>query len=96
MNSKTVSRIGILGVLLFAASCILGGYSIEGYDSLRKFISETYAIDTTYGIYLRMFGIIPSGVLFTLFFFYAKNTFLSIKSLQLGFMDLSFSMVYQP
>lgn len=30
------------------------------------------------------------------FSFTQKSTFLSIKSLKLGFMDLSFSMVYQP
>lgn len=88
MNSKTVSRIGILGVLLFAASSILGGYSIEGYDSLRKLISETYAIDTTYGIYLRMFGIIPCGVLFTLFFFFAKKHFPKHQIITIGFYGL--------
>ena len=88
MNSKTVSRIGILGVLLFAASSILGGYSIEGYDSLRQLISETYAIGTTYGIYLRMFGIIPSGVLFTLFFFYAKKHFPKHQIIKIGFYGL--------
>ena len=90
MNSKTVSRIGILGVLLFAASSILGGYSIEGYDSLRQLISETYAIGTTYGIYLRMFGIIPSGVLFTLFLFYAKKHFPKHQFITIGFYGLVF------
>ena len=90
MNSKTVSRIGILGVLLFAASSILGGYSIEGYDSLRQLISETYATGITYGIYLRMFGIIPSGVLFTLFLFYAKKHFPKHQFITIGFYGLVF------
>ena len=75
MNSKTVYRIGIMGVVLFATSSILGGLLIEDYDPLRQLISETYAIDVTYGLYLRMFGVIPSGILFTLFFFYAKKHF---------------------
>ena len=35
MNSKTVYRIGILGVVLFATSSILDGLLIEDYDPLR-------------------------------------------------------------
>ena len=90
MNSNTVYRIGILGVLLFAASSILGGYQIEGYDSLRQLISKTYAINVTYGIYLRMFGVIPSGVLFILFFFYLKKLFPQHQIIKIGFCGLVF------
>lgn len=88
MNSKTVYRIGILGAVLFATSSILGGLLIKGYDPLRQLISETYAIEVTYGLYLRMFGVIPSGILFTLFFFYAKKHFPQHQIIQNGFNGL--------
>ena len=90
MNPKNIYSIGILGVLLFAASSILGGYQIRGYDSLRQLISKTYAIDVTFSIYLRMFGIISSGVLFTLFFFYLKKLFPQHQIIKIGFCGLVF------
>jgi hypothetical protein len=61
----------MLGTLLFVASVILGGFLLESYNHLQQFISESYATGTPYGIYLRLFGYIPSGVLFLLFSFSA-------------------------
>ncbi len=67
MNNKTTFLIGIIGVSLFVVSSVLGGFLIENYNMASQLISESYAIDTEYGIILRIFGYIPSGILITLF-----------------------------
>ncbi|MBT8377465.1 MAG: DUF998 domain-containing protein, partial [Bacteroidia bacterium] len=67
MNKNTTFLIGILGAVLFVISSILGGVLIDDYSITSQFISETYAIDTEYGEALRYYGIIPSGILFTVF-----------------------------
>ena len=69
MNNKTTFLIGIIGVSLFVVSSVLGGFLIENYNMASQLISESYAIDTEYGIILRIFGYIPSGILITLFCF---------------------------
>jgi Protein of unknown function (DUF998) len=72
MTKSTVSNIGITGVALFVIAAICGAMLIPGYSQVSQFISESYAIDTKYGIYLRMLGYIPSGVLMLLFCFLAE------------------------
>ncbi|MFT6873247.1 MAG: hypothetical protein ACJAVN_002265, partial [Roseivirga sp.] len=56
MNNKITFLIGIVGVILFVVSSILGGFLIENYNELSQYISESYAIDTEYGKILRIFG----------------------------------------
>ena len=56
MNNKTTFLIGIIGVSLFVVSSVLGGILIENYNMASQLISESYAIDTEYGIILRIFG----------------------------------------
>ena len=73
MNHKQLHFIGLLGVIIFITTSIIGGLLIENYSSVKQFISETYAIDTEYGLYLRLIGFIPSGVLITLFFFFTAR-----------------------
>ena len=75
MNNKSIFFIGILGVSLFVISSFIGGFLIKDYSIISQFISESYAIDTEYGLHLRVFGYIPSGILLSLF------SFLSIKKL---------------
>ena len=85
MNNKITFFIGILGVSLFVVSSILGGLLIENYDIVSHYISETYAIDTEYGIILRIFGYIPSGILIALFCFLGARYFQPSKLIKIGF-----------
>ena len=85
MNNKITFLIGIVGVSLFAISSILGGLLIENYNILSQYISESYAIDTEYGKFLRIFGYIPSGILITLFCFLGVKYFQTSKLLKIGF-----------
>ncbi len=85
MNNKRTFLIGILGVSLFVISSIAGGLLIENYNILNQFISESFAIDTEYGIFLRIFGYIPSGILIALFCFLGARYFHPSKIIQIGF-----------
>lgn len=76
---------GLFGAFLFVITSIVGGFLIEGYDIFRKFISETYAIDTVYGLSLRLFGFIPSGILLALFCFFSAHYFKASKLTKIGF-----------
>jgi len=69
-----------LPLLLF-----IGGLLIENYDIVSQFISESYAIDTEYGLLLRIFGYIPSSILITLFCFLAVKYFQPTILIKIGF-----------
>ncbi|MGC1203310.1 MAG: DUF998 domain-containing protein [Flavobacteriaceae bacterium] len=81
MNKTITFWFGLIGALLFIGSSIIGGFLMENYSPIKQFISESYAIDTSHGIYIRLFGYIPSGVLITLFSFSALKF---IKNLSLA------------
>jgi len=85
MSNKSIFFIGVLGVSILAASFILGGLLIENYDIVSQFISESYAIDTEYGLLLRIFGYIPSSILITLFCFFAVKYFQPTILIKIGF-----------
>ncbi|MEO9893017.1 DUF998 domain-containing protein [Aurantibacter sp.] len=88
MNNKLVFYIGLIGVVVFASTCIIGGLLIENYSITSQYISETFAIDAEYGMQLRIFGHIPSGLLFALYGFFAYNFFASSKLIKMGFIGL--------
>ena len=52
---------------------------------VSQLISESYAIDTEYGIILRIFGYIPSGILITLFCFLGVKYFQPSILIKIGF-----------
>ena len=56
MNNKTVSNLGFIGISLLLFTIVFGGLLIENYDVKNQFISESYAIDTKYGFFLRLLG----------------------------------------
>jgi len=85
MNNKITFLIGILGVSLFVISSFLGGLLIENYNIFSQLISESYAIDTKYGILLRIFGYIPSGIFITLFCFLGVKYFQPTILIKIGF-----------
>tara|TARA_B100000768_G_C11129307_1_gene311040 strand:- start:52 stop:678 length:627 start_codon:yes stop_codon:yes gene_type:complete len=85
MNKKVTFLIGIIGVSLLFSAFVLGGLLIENYDIFNQYISESYAIDTKYGIYLRVFGYAPGGVMISLFCFLGLNYFQPNTLLKIGF-----------
>lgn len=88
MNNTTTFLMGIIGIGLFLATSIIGGLLIDNYAASRQLISEVYAIDTEYGLVLRSIGIIPSGILLTLFTFGAHQKFPQSKQNKIGFYGL--------
>lgn len=88
MNKKITFYIGVLGAFLFVVSAIVGGILIENYSLFSQYISESYAIDTEYGKFLRFFGYIPSGILLTLFSFSAFKYFQPSRLKKIGFYGL--------
>jgi len=88
MNNKTVYLIGIFGVTLFGLASILGGFQFDDYNSMSQFISESMAIDTLYGKFLRYFGYIPSGILIAIFSFVGFKKLPKSKLIKIGFIGL--------
>lgn len=85
MNSKKIFLAGVIGVILFASSCVIGGLLIENYSITHQYISETFAINTEYGLMLRIFGHIPSGILFAIFGFLGYKYFPTSNLTKIGF-----------
>lgn len=75
----------MLGVSLFITSSILGGFLIDDYNILSQYISESYAIDTEYGKFLRIFGYIPSGIFITIFCLLVVRYFQPSNLIRIGF-----------
>ena len=73
MNNKTVSNLGFIGISLLLFTLFFGGQLIENYDITNQFISESYAIDTKHGFFLRLLGYIPSGIIIALFCFLGEK-----------------------
>jgi hypothetical protein len=71
--NKLIFILGSAGVGLFVFSTICAGYLIPEYSHYKQLISESYAIDTNYGLPLRYFGFLPSGLLIFLFALGAKS-----------------------
>lgn len=67
MKSKTLYWIGISGVILFVLATVLAHLQMNRFYPMAQYISESFALGTPYGVYLRYLGILPSGILFILF-----------------------------
>jgi hypothetical protein len=90
MNKTFTFWFGILGVLFFIIPSAIGGFQFENYSHIKQFISETYAIDAPYGIYLRLFGFIPSGIFIILFSFSALKILPKSNLLKIGLIGFAF------
>lgn len=88
MNERAIFWTGIIGVTLFSAASIIGGFQFDDYNPISQYISETYAIDTPYGKILRYFGHIPSGLFLTIFAFSALKKFPKSALIKTGFWGL--------
>ena len=87
-KNKLLFIIGIIGVCLFVFPAIVGGFLIENYSIKSQYISEAYAIDTEYGMMLRIFGFIPSGILITAFCLLVIKNFQPSILTKIGFYGL--------
>lgn len=67
---KGVGVTGILGVVLFIVTTIIGGFLHPNYSHISQFISELYAVDAPSANVLRFYGYIPSGIFIVLFAFF--------------------------
>jgi Protein of unknown function (DUF998) len=88
MTKMNVFRFGWIGVSLFLVSTILGGLQFSDYSHIKQLISESYAIDTPYGIYLRYLGFMPSGLLIAAFAFGAMKILPKSKLAKIGFLSI--------
>lgn len=85
MKSKAIFWIGIIGVFLFVASTIAAQLQLRTYYPLSQYISESFALGTPYGFYLRYFGLMPAGILFTIFAFSVPSLIDDYKPAKWGF-----------
>lgn len=90
MNKTLTFWFGILGVVFFIIPSVLGGFQFEDYSHIQQYISETYAVNTPYEIYLRLFGFIPSGIFIMLFIFSAIKLVPKNKWSKLGLIGFAF------
>ena len=79
---------GLLGVLFFISSAILGGLQLSEYSHVSQLISESYAIGTPYGLQIRYLGFLPSGIFIAAFAFYAVKTLPKSTFTKSGFAGL--------
>lgn len=90
MKPKHTALLGIIGVVLYASAVVFSGLQIENYSTISQFISEAYAKGTPYGIYYRIFGYFPAGVLFILFGLGAASHLKKTNALKWGGIGFAF------
>lgn len=90
--NQLTNYIGILGVVLFIVTTIIGGYVFDGYSHISQYISESYASGTEYGHLLRWYGYVPSGLLIGVFCFLKARFFNDYKYTFFGF--IGFGIFY--
>lgn len=73
---------------MFAVAAVVGGMLVPDYDPISQLISESYAVDTEYGIYLRFLAYFPSGLLIAWFCFSARKYFPRTRGLNAGFLGV--------
>jgi len=88
MKVNTIFWFGILGVLFFVITTLVGGFLFPNYSHIQQLISESYATGTTNGFYLRAFGYFPSGLFLALFSFLAIRVLPKSKLTTIGFLGL--------
>lgn len=85
MQNLHAARSGIIGVLLFVVTTIVAGILFPGYSHTSQLISESYAMGTAHGPYLRFLGYLPSGLCIAAFAYYAVKTLPKSALTRFGF-----------
>jgi len=85
MKNKIIYFTGIFGVLLFISTTIIATFLSQDYNSFSQLISELTATGVPNGKLLRWIGIIPSGILISIFSFLAISKFPNSKLSKIGF-----------
>jgi len=85
MKNKIIYFTGIFGVLLFISTTIIATFLNEDYNSFSQLISELTTTGVPNGKLLRWIGIIPSGILISIFSFLAISKFPNSKLSKIGF-----------
>ena len=85
MQRRLAFLSGTLGVALFVFSAIIGGALFPGYSHVEQFISESYALGTRYGTWLRFLGYLPSGILIAVFAWTAARSLSARTYTAIGF-----------
>lgn len=88
MQKQLVFWTGILGVLLFVFTTIIGGFFHPNYNHFSQFISELYAVDAPNADLIRFFGYFPSGILFILFTVLAQKVTPQSRLKSMGFFGI--------
>jgi DNA-binding transcriptional regulator of glucitol operon len=88
MKGNIAFWFGLFGVILFIITTILGGLQFSDYSHISQLISESYAIGTPYGLQLRYYGFIPSGIFIAIFALLAIKELPQSKSTVLGFLGI--------
>lgn len=71
MKVRSIAKIGLIGSLLMLLVLIFSSI-VSDLNPMKSLISETYARETEYGKYIRLLGLIPSGLLLATFFYFSK------------------------
>ncbi len=87
-KGKLAFGFGIFGVILFVIATILGGLQMFAYSHVKQLISESYAIGTPYGMQLRYYGFMPSGIFITCFSFLAIKSLPKSSLTKIGFLGI--------
>lgn len=88
MKKKIAYLSGFFGVTFFILATFLGGLQLAGYSHISQLISESYAIGTPFGIALRYFGFIPSGLFIFCFSILSLNILPGSALSRIGFIIL--------
>jgi hypothetical protein len=88
VSTNTLFWLGILGVLFFTLTTLVGGFLFPNYSHIQQLISESYATGTSNGFQLRVFGYLPSGLFLALFSFLAIRVLPKSKLSTIGFLGL--------
>lgn len=88
MTSSKVAWTGIIAVLWFIVTTLIGSYLNQNYNSTSQLISELYAVNAPNAYLLRYVGYIPSGLLIAIFFFYSIRFFPDVKLIIIGFLGI--------
>ncbi len=89
MQKEFVFWTGILGVLLFVITTLIGGFFHPNYNHFSQFISELYAVDAPNADLIRFYGYVPSGILFILFTLLANKVTPKSSLKSIGFFGIA-------